>query len=118
MKKLTNVLALEMVLAMAEDQANHEIVKKLEKTKTSIEKKSNRSVNGEKKPTKAQLENIELAQQLKELLTTDFQAQKDLQAQLEIETSQKMTAIVKILINEGVAIKETVKRVSMVKLAD
>ena len=72
----------------------------------------------EKKPTKAQLENIELAQQLKELLTTDFQAQKDLQAQLGIETSQKMTAIVKVLVNEGVAVKETVKRVSMVKLAD
>jgi len=29
-----------------------------------------------------------------------------------------MTAIVKVLVNEGVAVKETVKRVSMVKLAD
>ena len=118
MKKLTNVLALEMVLAMAEVQANPELVEKLETMKASFEKKASRAVNGEKKPTKAQLENIELAQQLKELLTTDFQAQKDLQAQLGVETSQKMTAIVKVLVNEGVAIKETVKRVSMVKLAD
>ena len=118
MKKLTNVLALEMVLEMKEVQANPELVEKLETMKASFEKKASRAVNGEKKPTKAQLENIELAQQLKELLTTDFQAQKDLQAQLGIETSQKMTAIVKVLVNEGVAIKETIKRVSMVKLAD
>ena len=118
MKKLTNVLALEMVLAMAEVQANSELVEKLETMKASFEKKSSRATNGEKKPTKAQIENMELAQQLKELLTTEPQAQKDLQAQLGIETSQKMTAIVKVLVNEGVAIKETVKRVSMVKLAD
>lgn len=118
MKKLTNVLALEMVLGMAEVQANPELVEKLETMKSSFEKKSNRSVNGEKKPTKTQLENIELAQQLKTLLTTEHQAQKDLQAQLGIETSQKMTAIVKVLVNEGVAVKESIKRVSMVKLAN
>lgn len=118
MKKLTNVLALEMVLGMVEVQANSELVEKLETMKASFEKKSSRAVNGEKKPTKTQLENIELAQQLKALLTTEPQAQKDLQARLGIETSQKMTAIVKVLVNEGVAIKETIKRVSMVKLAD
>lgn len=118
MKKLTNVLALEMVLGMVEVQANPELVEKLETMKASFEKKSSRAVNGEKKPTKAQLENMELAEQLKGLLTTEFQAQKDLQAQLGIETSQKMTAIIKVLIKEGVAVKETVKRVSMVKLAD
>ena len=116
--KLTNVKALEMVLAMEEVQNNTELVEKLENMKAQFEKKNASRANGEKKPTKAQLENIELAQQLKELLTTDFQAQKDLQAQLGIETSQKMTAIVKVLVNEGVAVKETVKRVSMVKLAD
>lgn len=118
MKKLTNVLALEMVLGMVEVKANPELVEKLETMKASFEKKSNRAVNGEKKPTKAQIENMELAEQLKGLLTTEFQAQKDLQAQLGIETSQKMTAIIKVLIKEGVAVKETVKRVSMVKLAD
>ena len=48
MKKLTNVLALEMVLAMAEVQANPELVEKLETMKASFEKKSNRAVNGEK----------------------------------------------------------------------
>ncbi len=118
MKKLTNVLALEMVLGMVEVQANPELVEKLEIMKASFEKKASRAVNGEKKPTKTQLENMDLAEQLKGLLTTEFQTQKDLQAQLGVETSQKMTAIVKVLVNEGVAIKETIKRVSMVKLVD
>ena len=117
MKKLTNVLALEMVLAMAEVQANPALVEKLETMKASFEKKSNRAVNGEKKPTKTQLENMELAEQLKELLTEEPQPQKELQVQIEVATSQKMTAIVKILVEQGVAVKETIKGVASVKLA-
>ena len=76
MKKLTNVLALEMVLAMAEVQANPELVEKLETMKASFEKKASRAVNGEKKPTKAQLENIELAKKLKEKLKKDLKQKK------------------------------------------
>ena len=40
MKKLTNVLALEMVLGMAEVQANTELVAKLETMKAQFEKKN------------------------------------------------------------------------------
>lgn len=117
MKKLTNVTALEMVLAMVEVQANGELVEKLETMKASFEKKANRTVNGEKKLSKTQLENIELAEQLQALLTQEPQAQKELQAQLEVATSQKMTAIVKVLVENGTAIKETIKGVASVKLA-
>ena len=67
--KLTNVKALEMVLAMEEVQNNSELVEKLENMKAQFEKKNASRANGEKKPTKTQLENMELAEQLKELLT-------------------------------------------------
>lgn len=115
--KLTNVKALEMVLAMAEVQNNTELVEKLENMKAQFEKKNASRANGEKKPTKTQLENMELAEQLKELLTEEPQAQKELQVQIEVATSQKMTAIVKILVEQGVAVKETIKGVASVKLA-
>ena len=115
--KLTNVKALEMVLGMEEVQNNTELVEKLENMKAQFEKKNASRANGEKKPTKTQLENMELAEQLKELLTEEPQAQKDLQAQIEVATSQKMTAIVKILVEQGVAVKETIKGVASVKLA-
>ena len=39
MKKLTNVLALEMVLAMEEVKSNQELVEKLTKMKEQFEKK-------------------------------------------------------------------------------
>ena len=97
--KLTNVKALEMVLAMAEVQNNAELVEKLENMKAQFEKKNASRANGEKKPTKTQLENMELAEQLKELLTEEPQPQKELQVQIEVATSQKMTAIVKILVD-------------------
>ena len=115
--KLTNVRALEMVLAMAEVQNNAELVEKLENMKAQFEKKNASRANGEKKPRKTQLEHMELAEQLKELLTEEPQPQKELQVQIEVATSQKMTAIVKILVEQGVAVKETIKGVASVKLA-
>lgn len=117
MKKLTNVLALEMVLGMAEVQANTELVEKLETMKNQFAKKNASRSNGEKKLTKTQLENIELAEKLLPLVSEELVPQKDLQAQLEIATSQKMTAVVKILIERGAVVKETVKGVAHVKLA-
>ena len=117
MKKLTNVVALEMVLGMKEVQSNEELVEKLTAMKAQFEKKNKRTTNGEKKPSKAKLENMELAEELKELLTEEFKTQKDLQAELGVETSQKMTSVVKILVEQGVAVKETIKGKAMVKLA-
>lgn len=117
MKKLTNVMALSMVLEMAEVKANTELVEKLETMKAQFEKKNSSRANGEKKPTKAQLENMELAEQLLELITDEPQPQKEFQAMLGVSTSQKMTAIVKILVNRGDVVKETIKGVSCVKLA-
>ena len=116
MKKLTNVLALEMVLGMKEVQSNEALVEKLTAMKAQFEKKNNRTTNGEKKPSKAKLENMELAEELKELLTEEFKTQKDLQAELGVETSQKMTSVVKILLNDDIAVKEVIKGKTCIKL--
>ena len=43
-KKLTNVLALEMVLAMEEVKSNQELVEKLTKLKEQFEKKNNSDI--------------------------------------------------------------------------
>ena len=46
-KKLTNVVALEMVLAMEEVQANQELVAKLELMKAQFEKKNKSGVRAD-----------------------------------------------------------------------
>ena len=104
MTKLTNVIALTMVLGMQEVQANQELVVKLETMKAQFEKKSNS--NGEKKLTATQVANQELSVQLLELITEEPQAQSELQKMVGIETSQKMTAVVKILGDKIVKSKE------------
>ncbi len=114
--KLTNASALGMVLAMAEVQANTELVAKLETMKAQFEKKANRSTDGVKKLTPTQIENQELAQVLKSMLTQEPQAQAELQKSIGVETSQKMTAIVKILGDE--VVKTKVKGKTMVALAE
>ena len=69
MKKLTNVLALEMVLAMEEVKSNQELVEKLTKMKEQFEKKNN-SGTGSKKLTKTQIENEEIKAQILEVMTS------------------------------------------------
>ena len=109
MKKLTNVVALEMVLAMVEVQSNQELVSKLETMKAQFEKKANRSTDGVKKLTATQVENRVLADKLYEMLHDEPQLQSDLQKELEVETSQKMTAIVKIVMETNNVVKDKLK---------
>ena len=63
-KKLTNVSALEMVLAMEEVKSNQELVEKLTKMKEQFEKKNNSST-GSKRLTKTQIENEEIKAQIR-----------------------------------------------------
>ena len=60
-KKLTNVVALEMVLAMEEVQANQELVAKLELMKAQFEKKNKSGVraDGTKILTAEKVERVE-----------------------------------------------------------
>ena len=75
MKKLTNVLALEMVLAMEEVKSNQELVEKLTKMKEQFEKKNN-SGTGSKKLTKTQIENEEIKAQIQKFLVCRFSCAK------------------------------------------
>ena len=96
MKKMTNVQALEMVLSIEGVKNNTELFDKLAVMKAQFEKKANRPA-GEKKDSANQIENKRVAGLLWEMLTEEPKEQRELQKALGIETSQKMTAIVKVL---------------------
>ena len=106
MKKLTNVLALEMVLGMAEVQANTELVAKLETMKAQFEKK-NSSKSGEKKPTKTQQETPMTIAQIQ---AEDIEL-KDL-------TNQKMSALLKQLVDTDQVVKTKDKKATLFGLAE
>ena len=122
MKKLTNVLALEMVLGMAEVQANTELVAKLETMKAQFEKK-NSGKSGEKKPTKTQQENEVLKGYIMEALTLNKTPMTIAQIQAEdIElrdlTNQKMSALLKQLVDSNQVVKTKDKKATLFGLAE
>ena len=114
-KKLTNVSALEMVLAMEEVKSNQELVEKLTKMKEQFEKKNNSST-GSKKLTKTQIENEKIKAQILEVMTSEPKTIKELQADLYSlaeYSNQKLSALLKQLVGENkverVEEKRTVK---------
>lgn len=126
MKKLTNVVALEMVLAMREVQENSELVEKLTVMKNQFEKKNKSSVNanGEKILTAEQKKN----ESLKEILLTilaqydEPKAIKELQAENDeinptIYSNQKISALFRQLLKEGKIERIEEKRIAKFKLA-
>ena len=116
-KKLTNVVALEMVLAMEEVKSNQELVEKLTKMKEQFEKKNNSST-GSKKLTKTQIENEEIKAQILEVMTSEPKAIKELQAEnenLAEYTNQKLSALLKQLVNENKVERIEEKRVAKFK---
>ena len=117
MKKLTNVLALEMVLAMEEVKSNQELVEKLTKMKEQFEKKNNSST-GSKKLTKTQIENEEIKAQILEVMTSEPKAIKELQAEnenLAEYTNQKLSALLKQLVGENKVERVEEKRTAKFK---
>ena len=116
-KKLTNVLALEMVLAMEEVKSNQELVEKLTKMKEQFEKKNNSST-GSKKLTKTQIENEEIKAQILEVMTSEPKAIKELQAEnksLAEYTNQKLSALLKQLVGENKVERVEEKRTAKFK---
>ena len=117
-KKLTNVIALEMVLAMKEVQANQELVAKLELMKTQFEKKNKSSVraDGTKILTAEQKKNEIIKGQLIEVLTKCEEPQqiKDLMKMEEFSeySNQKLSALLKQLVTA-----EKVERIEDKKVA-
>lgn len=124
MTKLTNVLALEMVLGMKEVQANVELVEKLTKMKEQFEKKNKSSVgaDGKKVLTAEQKKNEGLKETILEVLTRYEEPKqiKDLIAENEElvnYTGQKISALMAQLVKAEKVIKVIDKKASKFQLA-
>ena len=124
MTKLTNVLALEMVLGMKEVQANVELVEKLTKMKEQFEKKNKSSVgaDGKKVLTAEQKKNEVLKETILEVLTRYEEPKqiKDLIAENEElvnYTGQKISALMTQLVKAEKVVKVIDKKASKFQLA-
>ena len=124
MTKITNVLALEMVLGMKEVQANVELVEKLTKMKEQFEKKNKSSVgaDGKKVLTAEQKKNEGLKETILEVLTRYEEPKqiKDLIAENEElvnYTGQKISALITQLLKAEKVVKVVDKNVSKFQLA-
>ena len=124
MVKLTNVLALEMVLGMAEVQANVELVEKLTKMKEQFEKKNKSSVgvDGKKVLTAEQKKNEILKETILEVLGRYEEPKqvKDLIAEneeLSEYTGQKISALMTQLVKAEKVVKVIDKKASKFQIA-
>ena len=124
MVKLTNVLALEMVLGMAEVQANVELVEKLTKMKEQFEKKNKSSVgaDGKKVLTVEQKKNEVLKETILEVLARYEEPKqvKDLiteNEELSEYTGQKISALITQLVKAEKVVKVADKKVSKFQIA-
>ena len=124
MVKLTNVLALEMVLGMKEVQANVELVEKLTKMKEQFEKKNKSSVgaDGKKVLTAEQKKNEGLKETILEVLTRYEEPKqvKELIAEneeLASYTGQKISALITQLVKAEKVVKVVDKNVSKFQIA-
>ena len=124
MTKLTNVLALEMVLGMKEVQANVELVEKLTKMKEQFEKKNKSSVgaDGKKVLTAEQKKNEGLKETILEVLTRYEEPKQIKELIAENEelvnyTGQKISALMAQLVKAEKVIKVIDKKASKFQLA-
>ena len=124
MTKLTNVLALEMVLGMKEVQANVELVEKLTKMKEQFEKKNKSSVgaDGKKVLTAEQKKNEGLKETILEVLTRYEEPKQIKELIAENEelvgyTGQKISALITQLLKAQKVVKVVDKNVSKFQLA-
>lgn len=124
MVKLTNVLALEMVLGMAEVQANVELVEKLTKMKEQFEKKNKSSVgaDGKKVLTVEQRKNEVLKETILEVLARYEEPKqvKDLiteNEELSEYTGQKISALMTQLVKAEKVVKVIDKKASKFQIA-
>ena len=124
MTKLTNVLALEMVLGMKEVQANVELVEKLTKMKEQFEKKNKSSVgaDGKKVLTAEQKKNEGLKETILEVLTRYEEPKqiKELIAEneeLASYTGQKISALITQLVKAEKVVKVIDKKASKFQIA-
>lgn len=120
MTKMTYVNAIDFALQILNE--NHfegieeekaVVMDKLESLKGQLVKRN----SGERKPTKTQKENEGLKAEILDLLTTEGKQCKDIAAALGLAT-QKVSALLKQLVDAGQAEKYTEKRVTYFKVVE
>ena len=117
MEKMTNSKALAFVLANCEIPAD--VKEKLENIKASIDKKN----SAERKPTATQTENVGFKSAIVDYLGTCDKAQTigDIMkgcAEVSNLTNQRVSAIVRQLKDDGIVVREEIKRKAYFSLAD
>lgn len=117
MEKMTNSKALAFVLANCEIPAD--VKEKLENIKASIDKKN----SAERKPTATQTENVGFKSAIVDYLSTCDKAQTigDIMkgcAEVSELTNQRVSAIVRQLKDDGIVVREEIKRKAYFSLAD
>ena len=114
MEKITNVKALSIVLDTCELSA--EVRAKLEKMKSQFEKKN----SAEKKPTATQIENEGIKKVILEVLgdssLTITEMQK-INGELAEYSNQKISALLKQMVESGSIVREEIKRKAHFKRA-
>lgn len=118
MEKITNKVALEFVLGLDQVKENQEVFEKLEKMLEQVQKKSSSAKSG--KPTKAQMENLEIIDRITEVLSeVDEPIQiKELMTMEGLEFSnQKLSALIRQMVASGTVVRIEEKKVAKFKLA-
>ena len=110
MMKMTYAQALEIAINAVTDEI---AVEKLEALKAQLVKRS----GAERKPTKAQVENEGIKARILETLTAEGQQCKVIAETIGI-SGQRCSALLKQLIDSGLAEKYTEKRVTYFKVAE
>lgn len=122
MTKMTYVSAIDFVLQLLNENVFEGVeeeqavaMERLEALKTQLEKRNGK----ERKPTKTQRENEALKGEIVEFLHHTLQGMqcKDIASQFEV-SGQKMSAMLKQLVEAGAVEKVTEKRVTYFKAVD
>ena len=110
MTKMTYVNALEMAI---NGNITEEVAEKLTALKAQLEKRA----SGERKPTKAQRENEGVKAEILAVLTSEGKQCKEIAEAVGI-SGQKCSALLKQMVESGVAEKYSEKRVTYFKVVE
>ena len=118
MEKMTNSKALAIAIETLGETVSAEVIEKLTNIKASIDKKN----SAERKPTATQTANVAFKSAIVDYLGTCDKAQtiSDIMkgcAEVSDLTNQRVSAIVRQLKDEGIVVREEIKRKAYFSLA-
>ena len=119
MEKMTNSKALAIAIETLGETVSAEVIEKLTNIKASIDKKN----SAERKPTATQTENVAFKSAIVDYLGTCDKAQtiSDIIkgcAEVSDLTNQRVSAIVRQLKDDGIVVREEIKRKAYFSLAE